>query len=126
MYIVQISNPQTAYIYDTHRPNPTPKGEIVGIFSAYDAKKVARLLNAERYGDSGTPPYKKPAAHRIIHRDVAARYIQRFGGRSEWTQIDVDNANLYLIDKDGERRGQVFMIDKFTSSVDATLDTIPF
>ena len=52
MYLIEISTPQTAYVYDTQSENGTAKGKIVGIFSAFDAKKVVRLLNRERYGES--------------------------------------------------------------------------
>lgn len=56
---------------------------------------------------------KKPARDRIIARDVACRYIQIYGGRSEWIRTDADDGYPVLIDRDGERRGQIDMFDKF-------------
>ena len=74
---------------------------------------------------------KKPARDRIIHRDVACRYIRVFGGQTEWVQTDVDCGYPILIDKDGERRASVDMFDRFpcpnAKALDAELlDEIPF
>lgn len=129
MYLVEISTPQTAYVFDTHIPRGT-REHIVGIFSAYDAKKVVRLLNRERYG-AEIPPYKKPARYRIIARDVAVRYMRIYGGSSEWVQTDVDSGFPVLIDADGDRRGMIDPFDKFPAPEanalsSETLADIPF
>ena len=125
MYLIEISNPNTAYVWDL---KPEPR-EIVGIFSALDAKKVVRLLNRERYGESPPPPYKKPCKHRIIYRDVACRYIQVFGGKTQWVQTDVDCGYPILIDVDGEKRGMIDFRDRFPNPEafsSETLSEMPF
>lgn len=74
---------------------------------------------------------KKPARNRIIHRDVACRYIRIFGGETQWVKTDVDTGYPILIDKDGETRGMVDMFDRFpgpeAKALNAEiLDDIPF
>lgn len=58
-------------------------------------------------------PVKKPARDRIIHRDVACRYLRIFGGHTEWVKTDVDAGYPVLIDKDGDRRGAIDAFDRF-------------
>ena len=68
---------------------------------------------------------KKPSRDRIIKRDVATRYIARFGGRSQWIQTDADAGYPILIDRDGDIRGSIDPFDAFPKSVEI-LDDMPF
>lgn len=68
---------------------------------------------------------KKPARDRIIKRDVACRYIARFGGETRWIQTDVDSGYPLLIDADGDRRAIVDPFDRFPKPVDVSSE-IPF
>ena len=58
---------------------------------------------------------KKSATGRVIHRDVACRYLKRFGGHTqkEPTPYAHDAYFVYLFDSEGEKRGEVSMFDKF-------------
>ena len=86
MYLIETTpSKMTAFVWDTAK---TPK-TCVGIFSEYDAKKVIALLNAERFKFQR----EIPRLRKGIHRDVAQRYIQRFGGRSVAVQIAADAAH---------------------------------
>ncbi|MCG9133848.1 hypothetical protein J5I95_19440 [Candidatus Poribacteria bacterium] len=70
---------------------------------------------------------KKPADNRIIKRDVACRYLRIYGGETQWVQTNVDCGYPILIDRDGERRGQVSMFDKFRVPIDtAAFSEMPF
>lgn len=76
-------------------------------------------------------PEKKPARNRIIHRDIACRYLRIFGGHTEWIATGSDTGYPVLIDKDGDRRGQIDMFDRFkgpeAKALDAeVLSEIPF
>ena len=59
MYYCEVSSPQIAYVYDKDADN-----KLVGIFTAYDAKKVVKLLNAEREAHTTQPSEAK--APRVI------------------------------------------------------------
>ena len=62
---------------------------------------------------------------RIIYRDVACRYIKRFGGHTEFVQTAADDGYIILVDLDGETRGQVSLFDKFTKPIEIVSE-IPF
>lgn len=68
---------------------------------------------------------KRPATGRIIYRDVATRYLKRFGGHTEIVQTAADDGYPILIDIDGETRGQVRMFDRFPKPVEIVSE-IPF
>lgn len=50
---------------------------------------------------------------RTIHRDVAIRYLQIFGGSTYQIQTDVDAAEIYLEDAKGRILGKVDTRDKY-------------
>ena len=58
---------------------------------------------------------KRAATGRIIHRDVATRYLKRYGGYTQKvpTPYAHDAYFVYLFDHEGEKRGEVSMFDKF-------------
>ena len=68
---------------------------------------------------------KKTATGRIIYRDVACRYLKRFGGHTEFVKTAADDGYPILVDLDGETRGQVSLFDKFPKPVEI-VDEIPF
>ena len=64
---------------------------------------------------------------RSVFRDVACRYIQRFGGSTFMIQTDVDDADIYLRNADGFAIATVSAFDRFPKTIDDTeLDDIPF
>lgn len=68
---------------------------------------------------------KKSAKNRIIFRDVARRYLKRYGGHTEFVQTAADDGYPVLIDLDGEKRGEVSMFDKFPKTVEIATE-IPY
>ena len=48
-----------------------------------------------------------------IYRDVACRYLQRFGGQTFSVQTDVDDAEIYLENAKGQIIGSVSYLDKY-------------
>ena len=59
---------------------------------------------------------KRAATGRMIHRDVATRYLKRYGGHTQKvpTPYAHDAYFVYLFDHEGEKRGEVSMFDKFS------------
>ena len=68
---------------------------------------------------------RKPANGRVIPRDVACRYIQRYGGSTYHVPTAFDASIVCLIDADGARRGEVSMRDKFPKPA-VSFSDIPF
>lgn len=68
-----------------------------------------------------------PHAYRRVFRDVACRYIARFGGSTFMLQTDADDAEIYLRNSDGFTIATVSPFDRFPKSFDETeLADIPF
>lgn len=68
-----------------------------------------------------------PHVYKRVFRDVACRYIQRFGGSTFSVQTDVDDAEIYLRNALGFPIATVSMFDRFPKPVDASeLSDIPF
>ena len=64
---------------------------------------------------------------RIVHRDVACRYVIRFGGRTFSEQTGIDTCVVYLRSELGVIVGRVSMFDKFPKPVDESIfDDMPF
>ena len=124
MYYCEISSPQIAYVYDANA------GEIVGIFSADDAKKVVALLNAERKAHPGPatePEILFPHVYKRTWRDVARRYIQRFGGSTFSVQTAADDAEIYLRNRQGTPIATVSLLNRFPEKVDpSTFEGMPY
>ena len=65
--------------------------------------------------------------NKVIGRDVACRYIVRYDGRTFWHQTDVDVADVYLQDREGNVIAKVSQFDTFPKPLDTTeFDDIPF
>jgi len=119
MYLIETTpHKMTAYVWDTLE---TPK-KLVGIFSEYDAKKVIALLNAERFKFTK----QLPRVRKVIPRDVAQRYIERFGGSTRAVQIAADDAIVYLRNADGDVLGPVTQTDKYPRETALDFSTMPF
>ena len=54
-----------------------------------------------------------PHVYKRVFRDVACRYIQRFGGSTFAIQTDADDAEIYLRDRFGEVIATVSLLDQF-------------
>ena len=52
---------------------------------------------------------------RTIYRDVAVRYLQRFGGQTFTVQTDIDACEIYLENGKGKILGSVTYSDKYPS-----------
>lgn len=62
--------------------------------------------------------------NRTIHRDVAIRYLQRFGGQTFAVQTSFDESEIYLQNANGTVLGKVSYTDKYP--VDVETPEIPF
>ena len=62
---------------------------------------------------------------RVIHRDVACRYIERFGGSTFSVQTEIDDCEIYLQNALGQTIATVSMFDKFPKPP-AILDDLPY
>lgn len=123
MYVIEISTPDTAYIYDAWETEP--RASLVGIFSERDARKVIALLNKERNRNPMPTKAFLKIPRRVVYRDVAQRYIERYGGKSQWQPTSHDNGYPILLGQDGEERAKIVMFDKFPKPVE-NHDDIPF
>lgn len=64
---------------------------------------------------------------RIIYRDVAVRYLERFGGQTFSVQTDVDACEVYLENKQGTIIGKVSSLDLYPKGFDdAIVSDIPY
>ena len=63
---------------------------------------------------------------RTIYRDVAVRYLQRFGGSTFAVQTDVDESEIYLENEKGQILGSVSYLDKFPKQPATDLSDLPF
>ena len=62
-----------------------------------------------------------------IFRDVACRYLQRFGGSTFSVQTDVDAAEIYLENAKGQIIGSVSYLDKYPKPpADSEFADMPF
>ena len=121
MYLIEVSSSQIAYVYDAWQ---TPHA-LVGIFSAFDAKKVIALLNKERNRNPMPAKVFLSKPRRVVYRDVACRYIRLHGGKSEWQPTGPDTGYPILIGSDGEERAEITMFDRYPSA-STNLDGMPF
>jgi len=65
--------------------------------------------------------------HRKVFRDVAVRYLKRFGGSTFSVQTDVDDCEIYLENAKGQIVGKVDSRDKYPKPPpDSIFDDMPF
>ena len=122
MYYCEVSSPLTAYVFDGDAGN-----KLVGIFSAYDAKKVINLLNAERNAHAQPKPEGLSDVCKEVGRDIARRYLARFGGRTFRVPTAHDDFEIYLVNRENEAIATISIFDRFPKPVDeSTLTDIPF
>ena len=64
---------------------------------------------------------------RIVHRDVAVRYLQRFGGHTFSVQAEVDDCQVHLKNANGEVIAVVSYLDKYPKPpAERTFADMPF
>lgn len=70
---------------------------------------------------------QRARTRRVIYRDVAIRYLQRFGGQTFAVQTDVDACEIYLENAKGLIIGKVSYLDLYPKGLDdVVVDDIPF
>lgn len=79
------------------KPNSWRSRQIQAIANRIEAK-LYRHLNGK---------------NRIVHRDVACRYLQRFGGRTFAVQTEIDDCEVYLKNANGEIIAVLSYLDKY-------------
>ena len=69
----------------------------------------------------------KARRKRVIYRDVAVRYLQRFGGHTFAVQVAVDHSEIYLENAKGQVIGKVSSLDQYPKGFDdAIVSDIPY
>ena len=69
----------------------------------------------------------KARRKRVIYRDVAVRYLERFGGSTFAVQTDVDASEIYLENEKGQVIGKVSSLDQYPKGFDdAIVGDIPY
>ena len=63
---------------------------------------------------------------RTIYRDVAVRYLQRFGGQTFSVRTGIDTADIYLENAKGQILGSVSYSDKYPKPPDTDYSDIPY
>ena len=61
-----------------------------------------------------------PHVYKRVFRDVACRYIQRFGGSTFAVQTEIDDCEIYLRDRFGEVIASVSLRNQFSEKIDKT------
>ena len=68
-----------------------------------------------------------PHVYKRTHRDVACRYLRRFGGATFSVQTDADDAEIYLRNRHGETIATVSLRNRFSEQVDESIfSDMPF
>ena len=70
-------------------------------------------------------PYEIPNGIRKIHRDVAVRYRERFGGSTFVVQTEIDDREIYLRNSLGLTIATVSIFDKFPKPPETIVDGLP-
>ena len=69
----------------------------------------------------------KARRKRVIYRDVAVRYLERFGGSTFAVQVAVDQSEIYLENAKGQVIGKVSSLDQYPKGFDdAIVGDIPY
>jgi len=68
----------------------------------------------------------KARGNRVIPRDVACRYLSRFGGCTFAVQTDADAAEMYLENAKGSVLGKVLYTDKYPKQTDCDFSDMPY
>lgn len=88
--------------------------------------RIGDHLESCTYCDKPKPqPRIFPIPKKVVGRDVACRYIIRFDGSTFWHQTDVDVAEVYLQDREGNVIAKVSQFDTFPKT-ESIFDDIPF
>ena len=68
----------------------------------------------------------KARRKRVISRDIAVRYLQRFGGKTFSVQTGIDTAEIYLENAKGQIIGSVSYLDKYPKAPVTDFSDIPY
>ena len=83
--------------------------------------------NANQPNGQTEPEILFPHVYRRVNRDVACRYIRRFGGSTFSVQTAIDDCEIYLRNCLGLTIATVSMFDKFPKPQDEQVfDEIPY
>lgn len=64
-------------------------------------------------GPATEPELLFPHVYKRVFRDVACRYIQRFGGSTFSVQTDADDCEIYLRNREGLTIASVSLLDRY-------------
>ena len=83
------------------------------------------LVRCSACNEKTEPKIPFPHVYKRVNRDVACRYIQRFGGSTFSVQTAIDDCEIYLRNAFGFPIATVSMFDKFPK-VSPVFDDIPY
>ena len=111
---------------DTHYPRGKDEGN--AIYIGFRLVQCGNCQQVEFAAEADSEPrILFPHAYKRTSRDVACRYIQRFGGSTFRVQTDADDCEIYLRNKHGETIASVSLQNRFPEHVDmAIFDDMPF
>lgn len=69
---------------------------------------------------------KARCGNRKVYRDVAVRYLQRFGGQTFSVQTEIDDAEIYLENSKGQIICKVDYRDKYPTDTQSDFSDMPF
>ena len=112
----------------THYPRGTDEGNATYI--GYSLKSCGECQRISRREKSRQDHFQARLASRNgirkIHRDVAVRYIERFGGSTFVVQTEIDDCEIYLRNCLGLTIATVSMFDKFPKPPENIVDDLPY
>jgi len=113
--------PVTCQGCETHYPKGVDEGN--AIYIGFNLVECGNCQSVE----FTEPTILFPHAYKRVNRDVACRYIQRFGGSTFNVQTDADDAEIYLRNKHGETIASVSLLNRFPEHVDESIfSEMPF
>ena len=113
---------------DTHYPRGKDEGNAIYIgFRLVQCGNCQEVVFHEEEQRKAEPRILFPHAYKRTYRDVACRYIQRFGGSTFSVQTDADDCDIYLRNKHGETIASVSLLNRFPETIDESIfSEMPF
>ena len=89
-------------------------------------RSVAELIQRQRLKQK-RPIFPYPKVYKRTYRDVACRYLQRYGGRTHREQTAIDDFEVYLVNPNNVAIATISSLDRFPKPIeDVVCDDIPF
>lgn len=117
--------PVTCQNCDTHYPQGKDEGNAV--YQGFNLVECGKCQQVDFTAEQSEPKILFPHVYKRTWRDVACRYIQRFGGSTFHVQTDVDDSEIYLRNAYGMTIATVSLLNRFSEKVDrADFSEMPY